>query len=217
VDYIIGETFGWCEEALIALDVIKSAGLPAVITLAIHRSPEVREGWSVADACKRLAQAGADVVGTNCIRGRARCCRCWSTSAPPSHPGPPGGAAGALPHPRRRAHLPITHRLGRPPTPHGRPFPDALDPFTCTRYEIATFGRAAYELGARYLGVCCGAGPHHIRALPKPLAAPHPPAATRPTWTSTPSSAATELEGGERGVWEAGAVAPGSKSYTVWS
>lgn len=41
----------------------------------------------------------------------------------------------------------------------------ALDPFTCNRFEIAEFGRQALTLGVRYLGVCCGAGPHHIRAL----------------------------------------------------
>ena len=46
-----------------------------------------------------------------------------------------------------------------------RPFPIALDPFTCNRFEIADFGRAALALDIRYLGVCCGAGPHHIRAL----------------------------------------------------
>src|SRR5206468_9102674 len=49
--------------------------------------------------------------------------------------------------------------------PGDRPFPTALDPFQCNRYEIAEFGKEAYELGVRYLGVCCGAGPHHIRSL----------------------------------------------------
>ena len=53
--------------------------------------------------------------------------------------------------------------------PEGRPFPVALDPFTCNRYEIAEFAKAAYAMGVRYLGVCCGAGPHHIRALAEAL------------------------------------------------
>ena len=53
--------------------------------------------------------------------------------------------------------------------PGGRPFPTALDPFVCTRYEIADFARAANELGVRYLGVCCGAGPHHIRGMAEAL------------------------------------------------
>ena len=53
--------------------------------------------------------------------------------------------------------------------PNGRPFPTALDPFTCNRYEIGDFTRRADELGVRYLGVCCGAGPHHIRAVAEAL------------------------------------------------
>jgi betaine-homocysteine S-methyltransferase len=39
VDFMIGETFSFGEEALIALETIRSAGLPAVITLVDHRSP----------------------------------------------------------------------------------------------------------------------------------------------------------------------------------
>jgi hypothetical protein len=31
------------------------------------------------------------------------------------------------------------------------------------------FGREAFDLGIRYLGICCGAGPHHIRALAEAL------------------------------------------------
>jgi betaine-homocysteine S-methyltransferase len=45
----------------------------------------------------------------------------------------------------------------------------------CTRAEIADYGRVAFALGIRYLGVCCGAGPHHIRALAESLGR-HPPA-----------------------------------------
>src|SRR5919201_882951 len=69
VDLVIGETFSFGEEALIALDAIRATGLPSVITLAIHREPVTYEGWSPEDACKRLEDAGADVVGLNCIRG----------------------------------------------------------------------------------------------------------------------------------------------------
>jgi hypothetical protein len=37
-------------------------------------------------------------------------------------------------------------------SPHGRPFPVALDPFQATRYEIAAFGRDAFAENIRYLG-----------------------------------------------------------------
>ena len=44
-------------------------------------------------------------------------------------------------------------------------FPTALEPFTCNRYEIAEFAKAAVAVGVRYIGLCCGAMPHHIRAI----------------------------------------------------
>jgi len=53
--------------------------------------------------------------------------------------------------------------------PGSRPFPTALDPFTCNRYEIADFARAAHDLGINYLGLCCGAAPHHIRGMAEGL------------------------------------------------
>jgi len=71
VDFIIAETFSHAEEALIALDVIKQTGLPAVVTMALHREPVTRDGLTPAEACKRLEDGGADVVGLNCIRGPA--------------------------------------------------------------------------------------------------------------------------------------------------
>ena len=68
VDYIIGETFDWGEEALMALETIKATGLPAVVTLAVYVGKTL-EDWTAADACKRLEDASADVVGLNCARG----------------------------------------------------------------------------------------------------------------------------------------------------
>ena len=51
VDYIIAETFSFGEEALIALDVIKQTGLPAVVTLAIHQPSRTRDGWTPVPSC----------------------------------------------------------------------------------------------------------------------------------------------------------------------
>jgi betaine-homocysteine S-methyltransferase len=174
VDYIIGETFSYAGEALIALDVIKRAEQTAVITLAMHQADVTRENWSVADACKRIADAGADVVGLNCIRGPATMMPLLRQvrEAVTIH-------VAALPVPYRTSEtepsfqsLCDTHWH----FPEGtRPFPVALDPFTCNRYEIAEFGKQAFDMGIHYLGVCCGAGPHHIRALAEAVGK-HPPA-----------------------------------------
>src|SRR5438552_4585579 len=164
VDYVVGETFSYAQEALIALDVIKRAKQVAVITLAMHQADITREGWTVAEACKRLADAGADVVGLNCIRGPATMMPLLREvrAAVKTH-------VAALPVPYRTSEREPSFQSLRDAHWHddwgSRPFPTALDPFVCNRFELADFGREALALGIRYLGVCCGAGPHHIRAL----------------------------------------------------
>jgi betaine-homocysteine S-methyltransferase len=159
-DMVIGETFSWGEEALIALEVIRETGLPSVMTLAIHQDPETREGWSPADACRRLEAAGADVVGLNCIRGPRTLMPLVREvrEAVSCH-------VAALPVPYRTTPEQPSFGSLRDPEREARPFPTGLDPFTCTRDELGEFGGEAYDLGVRYLGVCCGAGPHHIRSL----------------------------------------------------
>jgi betaine-homocysteine S-methyltransferase len=168
VDFIIGETFSYAEEALIGLEVIKQTGLPAVITLAVHRAPETREGWSVAEACKRLADAGADVVGLNCIRGPRTMLPLLEEIMPAVDV-----PVAALPVPYRTHHEEPSFQSLRDPAyedcPSGTPFPTALDPFTCNRYEISDFTREARGLGVSYFGVCCGAAPHHIRSMAEAL------------------------------------------------
>src|ERR1700739_2593211 len=70
VDYFVAETIGWIGEALMALEAIrKYSKVPAVVTLAMHREALTRDGLTPAEACRRLEDAGADVVGLNCHRG----------------------------------------------------------------------------------------------------------------------------------------------------
>ena len=174
VDYIVGETFSWGQEALIALETIKQAKQTAVITLAMHQADVTREEWSAAEACKRLADAGADVVGLNCIRGPETMLPLLKQirGAVKTH-------MAALPVPYRTTREQPSFQSLRDTHWHGdwgaRPFPTALDPFVCNRFEIGEFGRAALAMNIRYLGVCCGAGPHHIRALAEAVGK-HPPA-----------------------------------------
>ena len=174
VDFIVAETISFVSEALLALEAIKAAGMPAVINLAVHREPITRDGLSMAEAAKRLEDGGADVVGLNCTRGPAtmlpllgpmrEAVRCHVAALPVAY--------------RTTEEQPSFQSLEDPGCaclPDGRPFPVALDPFTVNRYEIEEFTRAAHALGVNYLGVCCGAGPHHIRAVAEALGR-HPPA-----------------------------------------
>lgn len=166
-DLIIGETFSHIGEAEVALQAIKAAGLPAVITMAWHNSNDFVDA-GLEEGCKRLEQGGATVVGLNCMRGpdtilpgleRIR-------KAVSCH-------VAAMPVPFRTTNDQPTFQALRDSCcsciPEDRPFPVALDPFTCNRYELAEFTKTAYDMGVKYLGLCCGASPHHIRAMAEAL------------------------------------------------
>jgi betaine-homocysteine S-methyltransferase len=199
VDYIIGETFSWGEEAEIAADVIKQTGLPAVVTLSIHREPSTREGWTPEEACRRLEAAGADVVGLNCIRGPATMLPLLGAirAAVDCH-------VAALPVPYRTHDAEPSFQSLTDPAggdiPGGRPFPTALDPLQCNRYELGAFAATAHRLGVSYLGVCCGAGPHHIRSVAealgrRPPASRYSPDMSRHAFLGTEASIKPEYRG----------------------
>ena len=165
VDYVIAETISWAKEALLAVEAVKAAGLPVAVTLAVHREPRTFEGWTLPEAARRLEAAGADVVGLNCIRGP------WTMLPLVAEiRGAVSCHVAALPAPyRTTGATPTITGLLDDTCPGGRAFPTGLDPFTCTRHELADFGRQAFALGVSYLGLCCGASPHHVRSLAEAL------------------------------------------------
>jgi len=69
VDFVISETNDYLGEALIALEVAKELGLPAMVTLASTQPDATRDGYDYVEACRILAGHGATVVGLNCDRG----------------------------------------------------------------------------------------------------------------------------------------------------
>jgi len=166
-DFIIGETFYYAHEAFCALDAIKAAGgKPAVITLAPMGENKMRDGMSVVDALKALEDRGADVVGLNCFRGPTTMMGFLKEARNVLQ-----GPMAALPVPYRTTNSQPTffnledNNGCTCPSPHGRTFPTALDPLLCNRYEIGKFAADAWKMGIRYLGVCCGAAPIHIREI----------------------------------------------------
>jgi betaine-homocysteine S-methyltransferase len=133
--------------------------------MAMHREEVTRDGFSAAEVCRRLEAAGADVVGINCHRGPSTIMPMLREvrAAVKCH-------VAGLPVPyRTTAAQPSFMSLTDPCCGDARAFPVGLDPFVCTRQEIFDFGKEAYAAGIHYLGVCCGAGPHHIRALAESL------------------------------------------------
>lgn len=160
-DMVIAETFSWAAEALLALETVRAAGLPAVVTFAVHRDGMMRDGISPEDACRQAEQAGATVVGLNCIRGPRTLLPVLERVREAV-----SCEVAALPVPYRTTEAEPTMQALRDPERNGeQAFPTRLDPFTCTREELGEFAAGALALGVRYLGICCGAGPHHVRAV----------------------------------------------------
>jgi len=168
VDFVIAETIDYPGEALLALEAIKEHGLDAVVTLSIHREPVVRGGGPIGEACRRLQDAGADVVGLNCQRGPATMLPLLGEIRAACD-----GYIAALPVPYRTTEAEPTFQSLTDPDcdliPGGRPFPTALDPFLANRYEMGAFTTAAAGLGVNYFGICCGCAPHHVRAMAEAL------------------------------------------------
>jgi betaine-homocysteine S-methyltransferase len=157
VDFIIGETFSWLGEALIAVERAKKTGLPVMVTICFENKDETAEGKSAAEAAKALFDAGADIVGMNCLR-------------PPAH------ILGPMEEMRKAvsgylACQPVAYR-----TPKSKPdftslpdFPYELDPLQLTRKEMADYALKARDLGINYIGACCGAVAMHIREMARVL------------------------------------------------
>jgi betaine-homocysteine S-methyltransferase len=157
VDFIIGETFSWLGEALLAVESAKKTGLPVMVTICFENKNETAEGKSAADAAKALFDAGADIVGMNCLR-------------PPAHILAPmeemrRAVSGYL------ACQPVGYR-----TPKDKPdftslneFPYELDPLQLSRREMGKFAKDAKDVGINYIGSCCGSVANHVREMAKAL------------------------------------------------
>jgi betaine-homocysteine S-methyltransferase len=161
-DFIVAETNDYLGEALIGVEVIREHGLPSVVTFA-STSETTMDGYELDEACKRVEDAGADVVGLNCSRGPATMLPILErVRAAVSCP----VAAQPVPY-RTTPEEPTFVSL------HGddgsRAFPVALEPFLLTRFEMADFAVAARDLGVSFIGICCGGAPHHVRSMAEAL------------------------------------------------
>jgi len=163
IDFVIAETNDYLGESLIAPQVIKELGLPAMVTLASTRPHQTWDGYDYVDACKILADQGADIVGLNCDRGPATMLPIIERVR-----NRVSSYVAAQPVPfKTDPAMPTFESLK---TASGtRAFPIALEPFLCTRFEMAAYAERAKELGVNYIGICCGGSPHYVRAMAEAL------------------------------------------------
>lgn len=162
VDFFIAETIEYLGEAEIALEAIKSSGLPAMITIGFKKDDKTLEGISLEDSFKTLEDKGADIVGINCFRDPERILplakrvrdsvSCFVATQPVAYRCS-----------NERPYFQIQEFEGK------IAFPLELDPFVLTRNEMAVYAIEAQKIGINYIGSCCGTAPHHIRAMSEAL------------------------------------------------
>ncbi|HUO35493.1 MAG TPA: homocysteine S-methyltransferase family protein [Candidatus Acidoferrum sp.] len=157
VDFIIGETFSYLGEALLCVECAKKTGLPVMVTVCFENEDVTPEGKTASEVARALADAGADVVGINCLRS-------------PEHTLPlmaemrkaVKGYIGCQPVAYRTTH---DHR----DFTSLEAFPDQLDPYQLTRREMADYAVKARDMGVNYIGACCGTVASHIREMARAL------------------------------------------------
>ncbi len=156
-DFVIAETFSWLGEALIAAERIERTGLPSMVTMCFDANPVSYDGHTPGECARALRDAGADIVGVNCLRN-------------PNQILP-------IAEEMRRA---VTGFVGCQATAYRTP-PDIVDftatkefPFetellTLSRREMGRYASQARDLGINYVGSCCGSIPIHVREMARAL------------------------------------------------
>ena len=160
IDFVIAETYLYLGEALLAVERGKRSGLPVMVTMSFEDKLVTRDGKSPAECAKALAGAGADIVGTNCWRG-------------PKHMLPIVEAMRKAVDGYVAVQAPAYRTTDATPFFTGlKGFPDAMEPYQLTRWEMADYARQAKALGANFIGACCGAVATHIREMARALGKP---------------------------------------------
>jgi len=162
IDLIICEYFRNVQEMEWAIEVALETGKPVAATMCIGPCGD-EAGTPVGECAIRMAKAGAQLVGVNCLFDPNILLDVMSDMKqslelfnlhpylmvqPLGFRCPDGGSYGWVEIPE---------------------FPFAVEPRQMTRWEARKFARAAYELGIRYIGGCCGFEPYHVRAMAEEL------------------------------------------------
>lgn len=157
-DFWLGETFSYLGEAILFVERAKATGLPVVATMCFEQQvPRSYEGDTPAECARRLRDAGADVVGVNCLNGPEQ--------QLPIALEMRGAVDGYV------AAQPVAYRTTaeEPDFTSGPSFPYELDPRQLSRHEMAEYARKANEAGVNYIGSCCGSVQAHVRAMAKAI------------------------------------------------
>ncbi|KAK4289590.1 hypothetical protein Pmani_037450 [Petrolisthes manimaculis] len=164
VDFILAEFFRHCEELEWVIEEAKKTGLTIAATLTIGIEGD-NNGVPPGECAVRAAKAGAQVVGLNCQFDPTGTLKTMKIMKEALH------AAGLSPFLMTQPngfHCPGTGKHGYTECPE---YPLAMEPRQLTRFDAHKYARAAYDLGVRYIGGCCGFEAQHIRGIAEELVA----------------------------------------------
>ncbi|XP_077417094.1 betaine--homocysteine S-methyltransferase 1-like [Vanacampus margaritifer] len=164
VDFLIVEYFEHVEEAVWAVEVLKTSGKPVAATLCMGPEGDPH-GVSPGECAVRLVKAGAQIVGVNCHFDPLTCVK--TVKLMKEGVAKAGLKAHYMVQPLAY-HTPDCNCKGFIDIPE---FPFAMEPRTLTRWDMHKYAREAYDAGIRFIGGCCGFEPYHIRAVAEELAA----------------------------------------------
>ena len=144
-DAIFFETFTDLEELMLALYVKNSLHhCPAICSMSCSEEGRLPDGTQLPEAFRKLREADAQIVGSNCLNGPQAMLRLFQRL-------PVEGLLSAYPN------------AGYPKYHEGRYLY-----FTSVEY-FANAARGLAAEGARLIGGCCGIGPQHIAAMVEAL------------------------------------------------
>ncbi len=155
-DFFIGETFSFVGEALLFVERAKLTGLPVMVTMSFEALPaKAYEGDAPGECAKRLADAGADIVGVNCLNAPAQ--------QLPIAVEMVRAVRDAVPIAAQPVAYSTTDE--RPDFTSWDEFPTELTAMTLPRGDLARFAADAQRAGVRYIGSCCGSVAEHVREM----------------------------------------------------
>lgn len=166
-DFVIAETFSWLGEALLAAERMGRTGLPTMVTMSFDKNPLSYDGHTPAECARALRDAGADIIGVNCLRNPMMMLPLAKEMRV--------AVSGSV------ASQPTAYRTP-PDTPDftaTKEFPYETETLVLSRTVMGAYAAEAKALGINYIGSCCGSMPVHVREMARALGKAPPDRAWR--------------------------------------
>jgi 5-methyltetrahydrofolate--homocysteine methyltransferase len=147
-DFALIETMSALEEVQAAIEGVRDAGLPAVVTMSFDTNFRTMMGIKPVNAVAAIAGWGVRVIGANCGNGPAEIDRILTEMAAAKPEG---------------VFLMAKSNAGMP-----RWSSDGIT-YDGTPEVMSNYARRMKEIGVSIIGGCCGSTPEHVAAMRKAI------------------------------------------------